>query len=81
MCSIKKMFLKILQKSRENIWAGNFFLIKRGLRPATILKKTLAQVLSCEFCETCKNPFSKEHLWTTALANCYVNLIFETVSW
>ena len=30
-----------------------------------IKKETLAQVFSCEFCETVKNTFFTEHLWTT----------------
>ena len=29
-----------------------------GLRPATLLKKVLALVLSCEFCEISKKKFS-----------------------
>ena len=29
-----------------------------GLRPATLLKQTLALVFSCEFCKTSKNTFS-----------------------
>ena len=33
------------------------------LRPATLLKETLAQVFSCEFCEISKNTFFIEHLW------------------
>ena len=32
--------------------------IKKVLRPATLLKKTLAQMFSCEFCEISKNNFS-----------------------
>ena len=31
-----------------------------------IKKESLAQVLSCEFCEISKNTFSTEHLRTTA---------------
>ena len=31
-----------------------------------IKKETLAQVFSCEFCETSKNTFFTEHLWTIA---------------
>ena len=31
-----------------------------------INKQTLAQVLSCEFCEISKNSFFTEHLWATA---------------
>ena len=43
--------------------------IKKGLRPATLLKKeTLAQVFSYEFCEIFRNTFFTEHLWTTASA-------------
>ena len=36
------------------------------LRPVTLLKETLAQVLSCELCEISKNTFFKEHLRATA---------------
>ena len=50
----KKVFLKISQNSQENTCtkvaeACNF-----------IKKEALAQVLSCEFCETFKNIFFKE---------------------
>ena len=34
--------------------------------PATLLKKILAQVFSCEFYEISKNIFFTEHLRTTA---------------
>ena len=37
-----------------------------GLRPVTLLKKTLAQVFFCEFCEIFKNTFFPKHLWATA---------------
>ena len=37
--------------------------------PATLLKKSLAQVFSCEFCEISKNTFLTEHLWMTAPIN------------
>ena len=36
------------------------------LRPATLLKKRLGQVLSCKFCEISKSTFSTEHSRTTA---------------
>ena len=40
-----------------------------GRRPTNLLKKEiLAQVFSCEFCETSKNTFFTEHLWATASA-------------
>ena len=38
-CSIKKVFLEILQNPQENTCARVSFLIKLGLRPATLLKK------------------------------------------
>ena len=31
-----------------------------------IKKETLAQVVSCEFCEISKNTFVTQHLWKTA---------------
>ena len=31
-----------------------------------IKKETLAQMLSCEFCEISKSALFTEHLWTTA---------------
>ena len=37
-----------------------------GLSPATLLKKRLAQVFSCEFCEISKNTFFTEYVWATA---------------
>ena len=39
---------------------------RSSLRAATLLKKRLAQVLSCEFCEISKNTFFIEHFWATA---------------
>ena len=44
-----------------------FFNKVAGVRPATSLKKeALAEVFSCEFCETSKNIFFIKHFWTTA---------------
>ena len=34
----------------------------QGFRPATLLKKTPTQVLSCEYCEIFQITFFKEHL-------------------
>ena len=39
---------------------------KRFLHPGTLLKETLAQVFSCEFCEISKNTFFTEHVLSTA---------------
>ena len=43
--------------------------MKKGVlsRPATLLKKRLAQVFPCEFCEISKNTFFTEHHQMTAL--------------
>ena len=54
------MFLEISQNSQENTCSRVFFLIN------FIKKETLAQVISCGFCEIYKNIFFIEHLWTTA---------------
>ena len=54
-CSVKKVFLEILQNSQENTCARASILIKLQ---AFIKIETLAQVFSCEFCEISKNTFS-----------------------
>ena len=57
-CSVKKMFLEILQNLQENTCAS-LFLIKLQIEACNFIKKeTLAQVFSCEFCEISKNAFS-----------------------
>ena len=51
-CSVKKVFLKILQSSQEAICARVSFLIKLRAEACNFIKKeTLAQVFCCEFCE------------------------------
>ena len=49
-CSVKKMFLEISQNSQENTCSSGLQIYFK--------KKTLAQVLSCEFCEVSKNTYS-----------------------
>ena len=45
----------------------NFFLIKlKALSPATLLKKTLAQVFSSKICEILKNTFFYSTPWLAA---------------
>ena len=58
-CSVKKMFLEILQNSQENTCARVSFLIKLQVweKKETIKKETLTQVISCEFWEISKNTF------------------------
>ena len=51
----KKGVLRNFAKFTGKQLCRSFFLNKvAGLRPATLLKKTLAQVFSCEFCENFK---------------------------
>ena len=61
-CSVKKVFLDILQNSQENTCARvSFFKKVAGLRPQAcnfIKKEALAQLSSCGFCEFSKNNFS-----------------------
>ena len=53
---MKKVLLDISRNSYENA----------SVRVNFIKKETLAQVLSCEFCEILRKPFLTEHLWVTA---------------
>ena len=69
----KKVFFEISQNSQENTCAR--------MRSATLFKKTLAQVFSCEFCELSKNVFFKEHLRTT-VSDCFnVGCFFGCLLW
>ena len=57
--SVKKVFLKIPKNSQENTCSRISFLIKLQTEAGNFIKKeTLAQVLSCEFCEVSKKTFS-----------------------
>ena len=55
-CSGKEVFLEILQNLQENTCARDFFLIKFK-ECSFIRNESLAQVISCEFCEISKNTF------------------------
>ena len=69
-CSVKKMFLQLLQNSQENTCARVSFLIKLQTSVRNFIKKeTLALVLSCQFCEIFNNAF---FLQTTS-AGCFCN--------
>ena len=58
-CSVKKVFLEILQNSQENISARVSFLIKLQSSACSFIRKeTLAQMFYCEFCKVSKNTFS-----------------------
>ena len=54
----ENVFLEISQNSQENTCARVF-----------LLRETLGQVFSFEFCEISKNTVFTEHVWTTA-SNC-----------
>ena len=55
--SVKNVFLKVSQNSQENTCARVSFLIKLQALGNFIKKGTLAQMISCEFCEIFKNAF------------------------
>ena len=56
MCSVKKVFLKILQNLQESACGRVSFLIKLDCN--FIKKGTLTQLFSCEFCPIFKSTFS-----------------------
>ena len=56
-CSVKKGILRNFTKFTGNNLRQSLFLNKVAGRPATLLKKRLPQVFSCEFCEISKNAF------------------------
>ena len=60
-CSVKKVFLEIFQNSQQNTCAT-------GLRPATLLKKTLwHRCFPVNFVKFLRTPFLTEHLWSLLL--------------
>ena len=61
MCSIKISVLKNLANfTGKHLCQSLFFNKVAGVRPATLLKKTLAQVFSSEFCEIFKSTYFHE---------------------
>ena len=77
-CSIKKALLKDFavftgkhlclfnKETLQRVDAATCRVESRSLACNFIKKETLAQVFSCEFCETSKNTFFTEHIWTAA---------------
>ena len=66
-CSVRKVFLRNFTKfTGKHLCQSLFFNKVAGAACNFIKKETLAQVLSCKFCEISKNTFCTEHLWTTA---------------
>ena len=63
----KKAVLRNITKfAGKHLFQSLFFNKVASLSPETLLKKTLAQVFSCEFCKISKNNFFTEHVWATA---------------
>ena len=58
------MFLEISQNSQENTSARILTILALACNFIEI--ETLAQVFSCEFCETSKIFFFSEYVWPTA---------------
>ena len=55
MCSVRKGILKNFAKfTGKHLW------------PATLIKKAVAKVFSCECCKISNNTVFTEHLWETA---------------
>ena len=57
-CSVKMVFLKISQKSKENTCVRVSFLTKLSEACNFVKKEAIAQVFPCEFSENFKNIFS-----------------------
>ena len=61
-----KVFLKNFANFTEKNLCWSLFLIKLQFwGPATLLKKTLTQVLCYETCKLFKNNYFEEHVWTS----------------
>ena len=57
-CSVKKGVLKNFTKlTAKHLSQSLFFHKAAGFRLATLLKKSLIQLFSCEFCQVLKNTF------------------------
>ena len=68
-CSVKKMFLEILQNSQENICARVSFLIK--LQACNFIKKqALVQVFPVNFAKFLRTPFLQNTSWRVLLKLC-----------
>ena len=73
----KKGVLRNFAKFTGKQLCRSFFLNKvADLRPATLLKRTVAQVFSCEFCEIYKNTFFHKTPLVAASALSYIVAMF-----
>ena len=60
----KKLFLKLLQYSQENMYVG----VPSTSVPATLLKGDSKQVFTCQYCEIFKETYFEEHLRKAAFS-------------
>ena len=75
-CSIKKGVLRNFAKfTGKHLRQSLFFNKITGLSLQLYLKESLAQVLSCEFCQIFKGTFFIVHLWETASVRRLMNSI------
>ena len=65
-CSVKKSVLRNFAKFTGNTYVKAYFNKVSGLRPATLLKRHLAQLFSCRFSEISKNSFLQNTSWKNA---------------
>ena len=81
-CSIKKMFLEILQNPQENNYARVSFLIKLQASTCNFIKmETLAQVFFCELCEISKSTFSDRTPSVAAFLNADAVKVMLLLQW
>ena len=72
----KKSVLKIFENVTGKHFARVSFLIKLQAEHVTLLKKTLAQVFSCEFCDIFKNTVFFKTPPVAASENCNYGVIY-----
>ena len=71
-CSVKKGVLRNFAKfTGKRLYQRIFFNKVAALRSATLLKESLAQVFSREFCEISKNNFFTKHVRKTTSVPSY----------
>ena len=71
----KEGVLKKFEKfAGKHLWQRLFFNKVASLRPATLVKRRLAQVFLCEFCEIFKS--TSDGCFFVTQYNCYIGLIW-----
>ena len=76
-CPVRKGVLRNFAKFTGKQLCQSLFLNKvAGLRPATLLKNTLAQVFSCEYCEIYKTTFFHRTPLVAASAQSHIVAMF-----